>query len=96
MSYEEISETLISNFFPELPRVRSPQIGAAPSFGEPIEHAPLTVEEVKKAFFRAGPFKAPGPDGIPVVVWRELWPVVGKHIHQLFSESLAQGRLPSR
>ncbi|KAB2568601.1 putative RNA-directed DNA polymerase from transposon BS [Lasiodiplodia theobromae] len=95
-SCEEISETLIKSFFPELPEVRSPQIGAAPSLGEPIKHAPLTVEEVKEAIFRASPFKAPGPDGIPVVVWRELWPVVGKHIHQLFSESLAQGRLPNQ
>lgn len=60
---------------------RNTQAEAAQSAVEQIEHAPLTVEEVKEAFFRASPFKAPGVDGIPAVVWRELWLVVSRHIH---------------
>lgn len=58
-SCEEISKTLIKSSFPELPDVRrNTQAEADQSAVEQIEHAPLTVEEVKEAFFRASPFKA--------------------------------------
>lgn len=75
--------------------VQSTQVETAQSPVEQIEHAPSTMEEVKEAIFRASPFKALGADGVPAVVWRELWLVVGKHIHQLFDESLSQGHSPS-
>ena len=49
---------------------------------------------MKAAVFRASPDKAPGRDGLPARVWRELWPVLDDEITQLFAHSLATGRVP--
>lgn len=40
------------------------------------------------------PHKAPGIDGLPTAVWRELWPVLHAQIHHLFALSLYTGQLP--
>ena len=49
---------------------------------------PIAKHEVKAAVFRASPDKALGRDGLPARVWRELWPVLGDEITQLFARSL--------
>ena len=55
---------------------------------------PLTKREVKDAVFRAKPLKAPGRDGIPAMMWKELWPVVGQWIYLLFEASLRTAVIP--
>lgn len=55
--------------------------------------APLTEDEVKRAIFTANPRKAPGADGLTFRVWRELWPVVGRHVSCLYQASLRLGHL---
>lgn len=57
---------------------------------------PLEEGEVKQAVFAASPFKAPGNDGLPAVVWQKLWDLLKAHITRLFQLSLSQGKLPKR
>lgn len=59
---------------------------------EPFE--PLLKEEIRRALFSSCPHKAPGLDGLPNIVWRELWPVLHAQIHRLLSLSISTGRLP--
>ena len=54
----------------------------------------LTKEEIKRAVFKANPWKAPGSDGLPAMAWRQIWPVVENWIVAIFRQSLQQGILP--
>ena len=54
---------------------------------------PIAKHEVKVAVFRASPDKAPGRDGLPARVWREMWPVLSGKITTLFTKSLKTGKV---
>ena len=38
----------------------------------------LTLEEVEEKVVAAKAWKALGEDGVPVMVWKQLWPAVGE------------------
>ena len=59
-----------------------------------MEAVPLTKEDVRRAVLAASPLKAPGMDGIPVLVWQELWPVLQDQLLELFQNSLDKAVLP--
>jgi hypothetical protein len=40
--------------------------------------------------------KAPGEDGLPVAVWKRLWPVVKYRVFALFEASLRDGIVPDQ
>jgi hypothetical protein len=44
----------------------------------------LTMHEVEDAGFRAQPLKFPSLDEISAIVWKELWPALGRWIFLLF------------
>jgi hypothetical protein len=56
----------------------------------------LTIEEVERRVFEAQSWKAPGEDGLPAVVWKEVWPAVKDRVLVLFQTSLNEGQLPSQ
>lgn len=92
---DQIAEELMREFFPPAPTPTAPS-PVSEGVNEPqLEHEPLTVMEVKRAIFRTKPDKAPGPDGLPARVWKELWPVLGDTIVSLFNASIDTGRLPT-
>ncbi|KAI1839284.1 hypothetical protein JX266_014505, partial [Neoarthrinium moseri] len=40
----------------------------------------LTMEEVERQTMAASPWKAAGEDGLPVMVWKQVWPVVKERV----------------
>jgi hypothetical protein len=91
---EEQADELLRTFFPPLPSDIN---------DEPIQHEHpaalwpvLTIEEVERKVFEASSWKAPGDDGLPAVVWKQIWPVVKERVLQLFQTSLAAGILPTQ
>jgi hypothetical protein len=56
----------------------------------------ITLEEVERQLHAAKSWKAPGDDGLPVIVWKQIWPVVKDHVLALFRQSLEEGSLPSQ
>jgi hypothetical protein len=88
------AEELLSAFFPPLPMEIEdedprPQRAA-------VSMPALTLEEVERRVFAAKSWKAPGDDGLPAMVWKQVWPVVKERVLLLFQTSLDDGELPSQ
>ncbi|OAQ61299.1 reverse transcriptase [Purpureocillium lilacinum] len=94
MSRQDQAEELLRTFFPPLP----PQIEAEPAGWQrpPVAWPEPTMEEVERKVMAAKPWKAPGDDGLPAMVWKELWPVVKERVLHLFKLSLGSGELPEQ
>jgi hypothetical protein len=88
----EQAEELLRTFFPPLPIQIEDELEGPPR--APLAWPELTMEEVERKVMAAKPWKAPGDDGLPATVWKELWPVVKERVLQLFRLSLGSGELP--
>ena len=55
---------------------------------------PLMMEEVEWIIFVAKSWKALGDDGLPAMVWKQVWPVVKERVLFLFQMSLDDGEIP--
>ena len=91
---KEQADELIKTFFPPLPEEVDEE-GTRPLRAS-APFSPLTLEEVERQIFRAKSWKAAGEDGLPAVVWKELWPVVKERVLQLFQRSLDEGEVPNQ
>lgn len=91
-SNEEQTEELLATFFPPLPDDIEDE-GDRPQ-RPPVPMPDLTLEEIERQLLYAKPWKAPGDDGLPVIVWKKIWPVVKHRVLALFQASLAEGVLP--
>ena len=90
----EQAETLMTSFFPPLPEIIEEE-GNRPERSS-IYMPRLTMEEVEQKVMAAKPWKAAGEDGLPAVVWKEVWPVVREQVLRLFQTSLDAGELPAQ
>ncbi|OBS15371.1 hypothetical protein FPOA_13812 [Fusarium poae] len=90
----EQAEELLSVFFPPLPAVIEDE-ERRPAQRE-IAMPELTPEEVEEKVMAAKAWKAPGEDGLPAIVRKQLWPVVGGRVLHLFRTSLRDGELPAQ
>ena len=90
----EQAEELLSTFFPPLPSHIDDE-GRKPQ-RVPVAMPTITLEEVERQLHAAKSWKAPGDDGLPVIVWKQIWPVVKDHVLALFRQSLEEGSLPSQ
>lgn len=90
----DIAEALVGQFFPPLPSRPQTTTSMDETFPA-LPCPPLTAAEVKDAILKAKPWKAAGVDGLPAVVWKELWPVLGSEIVALFRRSLSTGQVPA-
>jgi hypothetical protein len=88
----EQAEELLNTFFPPLP-ARIKDEGDRPQRRE-VLMLDLTMEEVEEKVLAAKPWKAPGEDGLPAMVWKQLWPVIRYRVLHLFDTSLRDGVVP--
>ncbi|OAQ61336.1 reverse transcriptase [Purpureocillium lilacinum] len=88
----EQSEHLLETFFPPLPAEIGDE-GERPR-REALALPPLTMEEIEVKVMAAKPWRAAGGDGLPAMVWRQLWPVVKHRVLALFQASLRHGVVP--
>jgi hypothetical protein len=56
--------------------------------------APFTAEDVKKAAFSIGDFKAPGPDGLHAIFYKKFWSLCGDQITNEILQALNSGVIP--
>jgi hypothetical protein len=90
----EQAEELMATFFPPLPTIIADE-GTRPR-RPPVPTPDIALEEVERQLFVAKPWKAPGEDGLPAMVWRQTWPVVKHRVLALFRTSLQEGELPTQ
>ncbi|KAJ5300187.1 hypothetical protein N7508_007430 [Penicillium antarcticum] len=84
---------LLETFFPPLPNIQDepPRDRSLPD-ALPMEM--ITEHEIEMALMRMASWKAPGPDGLPVVVWQQMWPAVKQWVVELLQARL-RGLPPS-
>lgn len=73
----DIANALLDNFFPPHPPRVLPASNSSVSktpYTTQLSSISLTLVEVHTAIFKASPLKGPGDDGIPALVWQNLWP----------------------
>lgn len=73
----DIGNEFLRTFFPTPPTCEHEE---GPTVYDQLHFEPVAKHEVKAAVFRVSPDKAPGRDGLPARVWRELWPVLEDEI----------------
>ncbi|WVZ54295.1 hypothetical protein U9M48_005117 [Paspalum notatum var. saurae] len=56
--------------------------------------APFSGEEVWKALESIGDLKAPGPDGMPAVFYKQFWNLIGEKVKKEVLEVLNGGNMP--
>jgi ribonuclease HI len=91
-SKTEQATELLTTFFPPLPAVIEDEGTRPQRLAGPMPR--LTMEEVERRVFAAKPWKAPGDDGLPAIVWKQIWPAVKDRVLLLFQTSLDDGELP--
>lgn len=88
----EQAEELLQTFFPPLPsRIEAE---SRRPHREALSMPDLTLEEIEEKVLAAKPWKAPGDDCLPAMVWKRLWPVVKYRVWTLFDCSLRDGVVP--
>ncbi|KAJ5449492.1 uncharacterized protein N7458_005941 [Penicillium daleae] len=90
--HKEQAEELLTTFFPSLPDIIDDE-GTRPKRA-PVEMPAVTMDEVERQLLAARSWKAPGEDGLPVIVWKMTWPTVKDRVLDLFQASLQGGTLP--
>lgn len=89
----EKARLFMRTFFP---RMAPPEDTMEMEQREEIPWTPITEQEVYRALRAAKPMKAPGEDGIPMLVWRQLWQWLRTEILRIFTASVNLGYYPEK
>ena len=81
---------LMETFFPPM-ATPSPEAIVPP---EEIPWKPITENEIIKALKAAKKRTAPGQDGLPTLVWHNIWPSVASVVTSIFTASINLGHYP--
>ncbi|KAJ0124197.1 Resistance to glucose repression protein 1 [Fusarium oxysporum f. sp. albedinis] len=71
-NHREQAEELLAKFFPPLPdNIEDEGLQHRRS---PVTMPDLTLEEVERQLWATKSWKAPGEEGLPAIVWKQIWP----------------------
>ena len=88
----EKARVLMKTFFP--PTLQPPPECTVPAKEIPWE--PITKQEITRTLQRAKKRTAPGEDGIPTMVWSQIWPYISTIVTCIFAASIDLGHHPQR
>jgi ribonuclease HI len=91
---EEKADIMLQAFFPPQPDPEPRDDGGGQDTHPTVPYKRITLDEVRNAIFQSSPNKAPGPDDIPTLVWRNVWEEAKDNIMALYRASLKLGHLP--
>jgi len=88
---ESKARVLLESFFPRMAEAQHKEVEQAK---EELPWLEISEEEIEKALKAAKPNKTPGKDGLPMLVWKKLWPHVSSIIEKIFNASITLGHYP--
>ncbi|GKU14944.1 unnamed protein product, partial [Fusarium langsethiae] len=92
--HQEQAEELLAKFFPPLPdNIEDEGLRQQRA---PVKMPKLTMEEVERRLWETKSWKAPGEDGLPAIVWKQVWPSVRHDVLDIFQASLEEGTIPKQ
>ena len=90
---EDKARALLESFFPEM---AEPTPESTTPLREEIPWIPLTEVEIEMALKSAKGSTAPGEDGLPTLVWKNVWKYVSHLVIQIFTASINLGHYPKK
>ena len=87
-----IADELLRSFFP--PTAQPTGDTLLPPAQQQLPWERLQKHEIRQALWTANQDKAPGPDGLPTRVWKEVWPILEDEITRTMETSMEEARLP--
>ncbi|KAK2687437.1 hypothetical protein QWA68_014059 [Fusarium oxysporum] len=91
-NHREQAEELLAKFF--LPLPDNIEDEGLQHRRAPVTMPDLTLEEVERQLWATKSWKAPGEDGLPAIVWKQIWPSVKHDVLDIFQTSLKEGVIP--
>lgn len=88
-----INTTWIVSFFPKTAESVEEEVTLQ---HQEIPWEPITEHEILRALKATKGTTAPREDGIPTLVWKHLWPYIGKSITHIFTASIRLSYYPRR
>lgn len=55
-----------------------------------------TPDEIKTTLFSMSDLKAPGPDGYPIIFYKQLWPSIGDDVIKAVTSFFTIGSMPRK
>jgi hypothetical protein len=77
-------QVLLSSFFPKM---SEQTLESTTSIRKEIPWAPVTALEIERALKAAKRNIAPGEDGLPTIVWKNIWTFISHLVVQIFTAS---------
>lgn len=88
---QDKARVLMDSFFPP---TAPPETTASTQPKLELTWQPITETEIQRCLGAAKGKKAPGPDGLPMLVWKKVWPGISHFVCQLFNSSVDLAHYP--
>jgi hypothetical protein len=90
---EEKAQAFLDGFFPQMDEPYGDSPTSAPL---ELTWQPITELEIERSLQAAKGSTAPGEDGLPTLVWKQLWKYLKHFIAEIFTASINLGYHPQR